>query len=189
MVVPLPASAGERALGRAGAIHRRARLRPVTAGGFTLIELVVILLLLTVILGMVGINLTRNDADLLKEEGDRLALLLQSAQEEAIMQARAYAFAPAADGYRFLRMDERGKLKPIATGDLLSPRQLTARVSVAGLVLDGVAEIKDPLIVFDPSGLAPVFTITLQAGDTPWYVHGEVDGSVYSSPSPEPNAA
>ena len=166
-----------------------ASIRPAAAGGFTLIELVVILLLLTVILGMVGINLTRNDADLLKEEGDRLALLLQSAQEEAIMQARAYAFAPAADGYRFLRMDERGKLKPIAAGDLLAPRQLTARVSLAGLALDGVAEIKDPLILFDPSGVAPVFTITLRAGDTPWYVHGTVDGSVYASPSAEPNPA
>ena len=183
------ASAGGRPSGRADVAGCRARVRPATAGGFTLIELVVILLLLTVILGMVGINLTRNDADLLKEEGDRLALLLQSAQEEAIMQARAYAFAPAADGYRFLRMDERGKLAPIAAGDLLAPRQLTARVSLAGLALDGVAEVKDPLLVFDPSGVTPVFTITLQAGDIPWYVHGDVDGSVYSSPSAEPNTA
>ena len=154
------------------------------ASGFTLIELVVILLLLTVIFGMVGINLTRNDSDLLREEGDRMAVLIQSAQEEAIMQARPFALAPAREGYEFLRLDDKGKLKPIAVDDVLGPRKLAARIAIGGIEIEGVKDAKDPVLVFEPSGIAPVFTIVLRLGETNWYIQGQANGKVHSTRTP-----
>lgn len=159
------------------------------AVGFTLIELVVILLLLTVIFGMVGINLTRDDSDILRDEGDRMAVLIQSAQEEAIMQARPFALAPAREGYEFLRLNDEGKLKPIGPGDVLGPRTLAARVAISGFEIEGVKDAEDPVLVFEPSGAAPAFTIILRRGETNWYVQGQANGKVYSTRTPLADAA
>lgn len=159
------------------------------AAGFTLIELVVILLVLTVIFGMVGLNLTRDDSDILRDEGDRMALLIQSAQEEAIMQARPFALARAREGYEFLRLDDEGKLRPIGAGDLLGPRTLAARVAISGFEVDGVKDAKDPILVFEPNGAAPTFTITLRLGETSWYIQGLASGKVHSNRTPLAAAA
>jgi len=154
------------------------------ARGFTLIEVLVILLLLLIILGMVGINLARNDRDIVRDEGERLALLIQAAQEEAIMQARPFAVEPAADGYRFLRVDDNGKLKALGAGEIFEPYRLPQLVGIASVELDGAKENKDPVIILDPSGSAPVFTIVLHAGRTDWYVQGLANGKIVSGAAP-----
>lgn len=157
--------------------------------GFTLIELVVILLVLSVIFGMVGINLTRDDSDILRDEGDRMAVLIQSAQEEAIMQARPFALVPAREGYEFLRLDDKGKLRPIGAGDVLGPRKLDARVAIDTFEIEGMKDAKEPVLVFEPSGAAPAFTIVLRLGQTSWYVQGQPSGKVTSTRTPLADAA
>lgn len=157
--------------------------------GFTLIELAVIMFLLVIILGMAGMNLTRGDRDVLRDEGDRLAVLIRAVQEEAIMQGRPFAVAPAADGYRFLRVDDNGKLRTLSDGDTFAPYRLPHVIEIASVQLDGVNEDKEPVIILDPSGSMPVFTIVLHAGRTEWYVQGLANGKVYSVASPVAGAA
>jgi prepilin-type N-terminal cleavage/methylation domain-containing protein len=48
--------------------------------GFTLIELIVVMLLLVVIAGMVVLNLGGDDAGEVREEAERLALLLNTVE-------------------------------------------------------------------------------------------------------------
>ena len=55
----------------------------MTSHGFTLIELVVILLIVGVVLGLVGIVYTRSPVDEVREEAERLAQQLQVLQDEA----------------------------------------------------------------------------------------------------------
>ena len=163
--------------------------------GFTLIEVVVVLLIITIILGMVGVNLTRNPSDVLRDEAQRLALVLQNAQQQAILEGRPYGFAFADDGYRFLRLNDKGRLAPIEFDELLSPRQLPVPISLAaaGSTADktrSASAAKPPdLIVFDPSGEFPAFTLVLSVGDISWYVRGQSDGQVLSSPLAEPATA
>jgi len=156
--------------------------------GFTLIEITVILLLLAIILSFVGINLTRDERDIVRDEADRLALVIRAVHEEAIMQGRPYAFAPATDGYRFLRVDDSGKLKPLGAADAFAPYRLPAPVEIAGVELEGAKEDKDPLIVLDPSGALPVFTIVLHFGRIDWYVQGLANGKIVSAASPAADA-
>lgn len=152
------------------------------ASGFTLIEIVVILLVLTVAFGMIGINLTRDDSDILRDEGDRLALLIQAANEEAIMQARPFALTPAPEGYRFLRLDDENKLQPIKPGDLLGPRKLAHRIAIHDFQVEGAKEER-PILIFEPSGVIPAFTIVLHLLDTRWYVQGHGNGKICSTRS------
>ena len=171
--------------------------RPLTSG-FTLIEIVVVLLIITIILGLVGVNLTRNPADTLHEEADRLALVLQNAQQEAILEGRPYGFAFTESSYLFARPDPSAPsadgvtLVPIQADELLTPHQLPAAMtltpSATNEAQDSSAKNKKKRfdqIVFDPSGEFPVFQLTLSIGDLYWYVRGQSDGQVVSSPLAE----
>lgn len=176
-------SARGRATGRSFLSVRNAG-RPAAAG-FTLIELAVVMLLLVIILGLVGVNLTRGASDVVRDEGQRLALLLQTAQQEAILEGRFYAFAPTLEGYEFLREDD-GKLVPLAAGDPLGARALPGSVTLE--LTDpppGTEDDEAPLIVFDPSGALIHFTLVLQADDVTWYVQAGGNGRIRSAPTLE----
>ena len=167
---------------------RRLRLRH---SGFTLLEVVVVLLIITIILGMVGVNLTRNPADTLRDEADRLALVLQNAQQQAILEGKPYGFTFTEKGYLFLRLDANYHLVPIETDELLTPRELPPAITLTpSETTEKNAKPTDPnkrydLIVFDPSGEFPVFNLVLSIGDLYWYVRGQSDGQVLSSPLAE----
>lgn len=150
--------------------------------GFTLIELAVVMLLLVIVLGMIGVNLSRGPGDLARDEARRLALLLQTAQQEAILEGRFYAFAPTLEGYEFLRLDDAGKLVPLAAGDPLGPRTLPASVTLE-LAEPAPAAAQDevPLIVFDPSGALSRFALAVQAQDALWWVEAGTDGRIRSA--------
>lgn len=160
--------------------------------GFTLLEVVVVLLIITIILGMVGVNLTRNPADTLRDEADRLALVLQNAQQQAILEGKPYGFKFTEKGYQFLRLDANYHLVPIETEELLTPRELPPAMTLTpSETTNKNAKPTDPnkrydVIVFDPSGEFPAFNLALSIGDLYWYVRGQSDGQVISSPLAEP---
>ena len=166
--------------------------RPLNGRGFTLIEVVVVLMIITIILGMVGVNLTRNPADTLRDEAERLALVLQNAQQQAILEGRPYGFTFTETGYLFLRSNASNRLVPIEVDELLTPRKLPPTITLAPTErFDKNTKSTDTkkrfdLIVFDPSGELPVFSLALSIGDLFWYVRGQSDGQVLSSPLAEP---
>lgn len=145
------------------------------------------MLLLVIVLGMIGINLNRDDKAILRDEGDRMAVLMQTAQQEAIMQGRPYVLNLAGDGYRFLRLDDSGELVAIGGGDVLGPRLLPATVAVTSVTIEGVDE-ESANIVFDADGALPGFLITLRAGNADWYVQGSANGKIRSDVAAAPPA-
>lgn len=171
---PLPR--GEREASR-GALRAHLLL-----SGFTLIELVVVLLILSIILGLAGIRLTRDQGDTLRDEARRLALVLQNAQQQAVLEGRPYAFALTDDGYRFLQLNSKGRLVPIETDELLAPRKLPSPMTLDPLKKSEDTKKRVDLIVFDPSGEFPAFTMVLSIGQLNWYVRGRNDGQIQSSP-------
>jgi len=153
--------------------------------GFTLIELVVVLFILTIVLGMVGVRLTRDHGDLVRDEARRLALVMQNAQQQAILEGRPLAFALTPEGYQFLRLDANSRLIPIRADELLAPRTLPPLMTIGPLKPRAEGGERMDLILFDPSGEFPAFTLVLALGDAVWYVQGQSDGQVHSSPSLE----
>ena len=150
----------------------------MTSHGFTLIELVVILLIVGVVLGLVGIVYTRSPVDEVREEAERLAQQLQVLQGEAETQGRLYGIELTADAYRFLVLDDDNKLVPLERDELLRARRMSHKIEVAEVIIEGAAAKGDARIVFLPGGTAPNFDIVLRKKDARWYVKGTADGRI-----------
>jgi general secretion pathway protein H len=145
--------------------------------GFTLIEIMVVLLILAITLGMVGINC---NAVTTTKKVDRVVIPPQAAREEAIL-VRSICVQFNTDGYRFLRLNNKGKLEPIEQDDVLSPRSLPDGVTLS-FTMDGAAADSEAGLVLDPSGSFIPFVLTLHAGEATWQAHGLANGKIQSKP-------
>ena len=167
---------------------------PISIGcvqGFTLIELIVVMLLLAVIAGMVALNLGGDDAGEVRQEADRLALLLNTAQEEAILQGQLFALAVEKRGYRFLQLTKKGTLEPLTKeDDVLRPRELPIGMNISEVEIDGTVKEQDEEIgiVLQPSGDVPDFVITFHKGTASWRVTGSIGDGIRSTQSVEGRA-
>lgn len=74
----------------------------IRCAGFTLLELLVVLVIVGIMLGAVALNAVPGDRQLVQREAQRIALLLQLARDEAIVRNRPIAFEADPDRYRFL---------------------------------------------------------------------------------------
>jgi general secretion pathway protein H len=84
--------------------------------GFTLIEILVVLVIVGIALGTVVVQLMPNDRAQLREEAGQLALLLENAELEARSSGAAMAWLPETKGYQFWRKNQQGNWKPIEDG-------------------------------------------------------------------------
>ncbi len=89
--------------------------------GFTLLEMLVVLVIAGLLVSLASLAMTRNPRTDLNEEAQRLALLFESAGDEAQVRARPIAWQPFDGGFRFDMHTEDG-WRPLRD-DLLGPRR------------------------------------------------------------------
>lgn len=102
--------------------------------GFTLLELLVVLLIIGIIITFVTLSIDTRSDDI-EIEAKRFAALLNLAQEEAILNGMEYALEFDATGYLFLEL-AGSKWKAIENDDVLRERKLPEGLNLK-LVLEG----------------------------------------------------
>jgi general secretion pathway protein H len=133
------------------------------ARGFTLIEMLVVLLIAGLLISLVALAPAVNHKSALNEEAQRLATLLASADDEAQVRSVQIAWEPIAGGYRFVRRSEDGQWKLI-DDDLLKPHRWGVDVSRVAIQYAGGRDAPAHIIFGDESISVPV-TVTLSSGD------------------------
>ena len=127
--------------------------------GFTLLELLVVLVIAGIMLGAVVLNINPGQRQLLYNEAQRIALLMQLARDEAIVRNQAIAFESDNARYRFL-IREGNEWRPLLGDELL--RERAYRVTPLTLRLDPNASNQMPMrIVFGREPVDKAFTLTL----------------------------
>lgn len=97
--------------------------------GFTLLELLMVVLLIGIISGIVLLGFNSGGMERkLKDEADRLAILMEQASNEAVMQNREIGLLVLTDSYRFLCLNEVKRVWEICPDTPFQEHRLTDNV-------------------------------------------------------------
>jgi general secretion pathway protein H len=118
---------GSRAVSRE---YRRAGRSLVRTAGFTLIELMVVLMVIGVVAGMVTMSAAPSPQRELRADADRLAQLLSLAREEAQVRGAPIRFEADGSGCRVVVFRDR-EWRPITDDRDLRPRPWASETRVA----------------------------------------------------------
>lgn len=131
--------------------------------GFTLLELLVVIVIVGITLGMVSFSVLPSERQELQNDAQRIAQLLQLARDEAIVRNRPIAFEAGPDRYRFLLYDDH-VWQPIHDDDLLRERNF--RRSPVSISIDPVpAQAGAIKIIFGREPVSKPFVMTLATGN------------------------
>ncbi|CAH2773897.1 MAG: General secretion pathway protein H [uncultured Paraburkholderia sp.] len=128
------------------------------SAGFTLLEMLVVLVIAGLLVSLTALTMNRNPRTDLNEEAQRLALLFESAGDEAQVRARPIAWQPFDGGFRFDMRTEAG-WRPLRD-DLLGPRRWEGGVTGVSINYPG-SNSQSSRIIFGTEAIDSPVQITL----------------------------
>ena len=149
--------------------------------GFTLLEVMVVLVLIGIIFSFAVLSVSRNDQDeLMKRETRRLATLIDLANDEAVIRGQEFAIHFTETGYDFLVLQLEG-WQDLQDDRLLKsyrlPKGVRVRIEVEGDPpgLDRkdkkTGDTRTPQVYLLSSGEMTPFSVTFEAEGTPIRYH------------------
>lgn len=169
----------------------RRRHRP-GARGFTLVELLVVLVVVGIMIGLATLAVGDRSGEQVEREAERLAALLRMARDEAILTARPLGLRVEPDRYLFLELGGEGAWRRLDADRVLHPRTLSEVVELT-LTVEGqrgllaAAEDDDrederlqPQVLLLETGEITPFEITVRGLEPGRYflLEGGLDGVV-----------
>ncbi len=153
--------------------------------GFTLIEILVVVLVVSILMGVVVASFTGADREqALRGYAERLALRIEMARDKSLQANREWGFYVDENGVRFAEFDEinaewipRGE-RPFSAESFDSELEIEVDVEDFDFLLGEADEDEDDLpdVVLFSSGETTPFTITLDPVDwetRPWHLSSD----------------
>lgn len=161
----------------------RASAGCAAARGYTLIEVMVVVAIVSMTIGLVAVKLGPDERSALEDEARRLAMLLQHARNEALILGTVLAWTPDADGYR-IRVARRGESR----GERANERAFAdgnwrTGTRLEGMRVAGLPVPPDTPLVFSASGFNPPYELRLAAGSWRIALSGQAGGAVDVGPA------
>lgn len=135
-----------------------------TGRGFTLVEMLVVLMVMGIFLGLIAVKMGAGDKDVLRNEAERLAQVLDLATEEARISGRTIAWTADESGYRFWRLGPDREWGEVRDNDLLRARTLSPGVTLSDLRVEAMRTLNSMRVEFPPGGAMLAFSIDLALG-------------------------
>lgn len=146
--------------------------------GFSLMELLVVLVIVGVILAVVQVNLFTDDRRRLLQEGERLAAVLTALNDEAALTGRVMAIRFAAGGYAPLVQTADGNWRAPADSTIYRQRTFSPDVQIEGVEVAGRRLPGGDPLVFAPTGLRQPFEVRLALGALRLRLQGDALGGI-----------
>ena len=156
-------------------------IHPSCQRGFTLVELLVVLVVMGVALGLVMVQLMPDREAPLREEAARLALLLENAGLEARASGRSLAWSGGKNAYRFFSKNSYGDWVRIDDDSSFRPRSLPEGVNIGEVSVEGQPIKWGEFVLLSAHSFAVPFTIALSSEYGSARVQGKSTGDVVYS--------
>ena len=140
-------------------------VKPRHASGFSLMEMLVVLMVVGVLYAMAGSLLSLAVVDPLQEEVERLRGRISLLQDEALVRSQPLAIGMDARGYAFFVLNDQQKPEPLTNDGLFKPYSFPQGYKHS-LTLQGVDVVLDklhPQIFVFPGGEMTGFEWRLRA--------------------------
>jgi len=146
--------------------------------GFTLIELLVVLVIISIALGMVMVQLMPDNRAILREEAQRLALLLENAGMEAQASGHSMAWSFEKNNYRFWKKNSYGDWVRIEGDAIFHPRTLPDGIYFAGASVETQPLETGERMALNSASFALPFHLRLNSNHASAYITGSSTGAV-----------
>lgn len=128
--------------------------------GFTLLELLIVILIMGVILATVGLNASQTSKQALQQDVQRLAALMQLARDEAIVRNRLIALELDTNRYGFF-IKINNAWEPLQNDEVLRVREFK-RSPITFSVRNGESNLAAWRVVFGRDPVDQAFVLALQ---------------------------
>ncbi|WCM51790.1 type II secretion system minor pseudopilin GspH [Pseudomonas sp. WJP1] len=139
---------------------------PRRCRGFTLLEMMIVIVLIGVLVGTVSLATGVNPVQQARQEAGALAGVVRQLREQAVLEGREYGLRLSVEGYRAMRLDGRS-WEPLAAF-YRWPGNLRLSLEQEGYSLRLGADAGPPQIVLYSSDETSSFTLTFAGQDRVW---------------------
>jgi general secretion pathway protein H len=146
-----------------GHLNTKCPVRRVRTIGFTLVELLVVLVVLGIAASLAVANLGSDERRDIQREAKRLAGALEHAAALAQWTSETLGVSAEGSGYRFWRRDTDDHWTPFAADEVLAARALPAGLTVAPTSYAGAPVPPDAIVPFRASGRNEPYSLTLSS--------------------------
>jgi general secretion pathway protein H len=129
--------------------------------GFTLIEILVVVIVIAIASGIAIANLEGDDRGRMEREARRLASALEHAAALAQWQSETLGISAEGGGYRFWRRGSNDKWVGLDDDAVLAPHALPAEFSVTPVSYAGAPVPENAVLPFRPSGRNEPYALLL----------------------------
>jgi general secretion pathway protein H len=131
--------------------------------GFTLVELLVVIVILATAAALVVVNVGGSDARSLGREAKRFAGALEHVRAAAQWRSETLGVSADGGGYRFWKRGADDRWSAIDGDDVLAPRALPAGMALAAQSYAGAPVAADAILPFRASGRNEPYVLTLDS--------------------------
>ena len=146
--------------------------------GFTLIEILVVMAIITVMLSVTVLRLEGSDASRVKHAAESLGLALEKARDTATISGHSIAFSSDGRAYQFWQSTQNLGEWAVNKADGLEAHALNEKVHITDLRINAKSRPLGERLVFSPDGVSDSFDIFLQAGQSRVRVSMDVMGRI-----------
>lgn len=151
--------------------------------GFTLIEIIVVVAIISVMVAYVGVNMGRDTNRLARLEAKRFVAIVNEVRNEAILNGESYLLTIDERSHSYRFEAARGQARSSFDGGLLRPRTLEGGVELEWDVYEQIEEDDElaPQVLITPLGEITPFRSTFSGEDSSYEVYIDDNGQLARS--------